>query len=169
MIVVACDVFNTVVSCEGLDQELIQAYGAHIKQDKWSPLMMGEEWERLPAFHDSKAAIDRLRDNFFVVTCSNGPLKTLSRLMKYNEIWFDAITPLELGQCFKPRDGAYRTLFNAYSVEPKNVVMVTANREFGDLEAAERLGMRGVLIRDHRGECRDLMHLAEMLENEYLT
>lgn len=147
MKVIAFDVFGTVVDFSGAHREDVRAYARHIAQPEWSPLTLPASWEHLPPHPDSVVGINRLRQKFFVVTCSNGPLGLLAKLSKNAGIAWDAIVPLELNRVFKTRPKAYLTVCEVLGVEPKDVMMVTANETFGDLEAARALGMTPQLIR----------------------
>lgn len=145
--VIAFDTFGTVFDLSGVPHEEIRAYAQHIRQDEWSPLKLPDSWLSLPAHPDSAEGIAMLRKDFFVVTCSNGPLGLLAKLSKNNGISWDAIIPLELNKVFKPNPKAYLTVCEVLDVSPDEVLMVTANEHFGDLEASRALGMSAVLIR----------------------
>lgn len=145
--VICFDVFGTVFDLNAAPKEERIAYAKHISQPDWSPLRLPESWKKLPAHPDSKEGIDRLRQKYVVVTCSNGPLGLLTYLSKHNHISWDAIVPLELGRAFKPRLEAYQTVLNALEIDPSVALMVTANEHFGDLEASVKVGMQSILIR----------------------
>lgn len=162
MKVIAFDVFGTVFDLSSVSREEVRAYVNHIKQPEWQPLRLPQSWETLPAHSDAREGIDRLRKQFFVVTCSNGPLGLLAKLSKHNGITWDAIIPLELNKVYKTNPKAYLTVCEVLIVEPKDVIMVTANEKFGDLEAATALGMQAILIRGQAGP-KDIIELAEYL------
>jgi 2-haloalkanoic acid dehalogenase type II len=162
MKVIAFDTFGTVFNLAGVDHEDVRAYAHHIRKPEWSPLRLPKAWETLPAHPDSAEGIARLRSKFIVVTCSNGPLGLLAKLSKYNGVSWDAIIPLELNKVFKPNPRAYMTVCEVLGVKPAEVLMVTANRTFGDLEASRALGMQAQLIRDGDGP-KNIMELAEQL------
>lgn len=160
--VVAFDLFGTVFSLADVDRQEIKDYAAHLRNPEWSPLRLPPSWEKLPAHPDSAEGIRRLREKFTVVTCSNGPLGLTAKLSKHNSINWDAIIPLELNKVFKTSPGAYLTVCEVLGCEPKDVLMVTANKSFGDLEASTALGMQAVLIRGDSGP-RDIIELANLL------
>lgn len=162
---IAFDVFGTVFDLGGVPRNEVRAYVHHVRQPEWAPLKLPESWERLPAHPDSAEGIARLRENFLVVTCSNGPLGLLARLSKHNGISWDAIIPLEMNRVYKPNPRAYLTVCEVLGVSPSEVMMVTANRDAGDLEASASLGMRAQLIR-HEGCPKDIVELANVLSLE---
>lgn len=160
--VIAFDVFGTVFDLSTCDREEIRAYARHLRKPEWSPLTLPVSWETMPAHPDSREGIERLRKDFIVVTCSNGPLGMLARLSKFNGISWDAIIPLELNKVFKTNPKAYMTVCEVMNVEPHEVMMVTANETFGDLEASAALGMTPQLIRGN-GKYQTITELANVL------
>lgn len=161
--VIAFDVFNTVFRLDGRPLSERIAYGDHIKK-KWEPLKLPVEWETLPAHIDAAVGIDMLRRKYMVATLSNGPLGLLAKVSKFNHISWDAIVPLELGQVFKPSIGAYMLFAEVLGFKYDEIMMVTANKTFGDLEAADILGMKPQLIRDSREQCpQTIIELAKEL------
>lgn len=164
MKVIAFDLFGTVFDLTGVDRQEIRDYAAHIRKPEWSPLVLPKSWESLPAFADSRDGMMRLRSGFIVVTCSNAPLALQTRLLKNADIKFDAIVPLEINRVFKPATAAYITLYEALKFEPNEVLMVTANEHFGDLEGSALVGMPSQLIRSGKGNPKTIIELAERLE-----
>ena len=161
--VIAFDVFGTVFDLSQVERNEVRTYIQHIKQSEWSPLKLPKHWETLPAHADSKEGIEMLRKDYTVVTCSNGPLGLLTKLSKHNNISWDAIIPLELNKVFKPNHKAYLTVCEVLDVAPEEVLMVTANEKFGDLEAAKEVGMSSILIRDDK--LSTIIDLANYLKN----
>jgi 2-haloacid dehalogenase len=144
--VIAFDVFGTVFDLSGVDREEIRSYAQHIRKPEWSPLTLPDSWLDLWPHADSKEGIARLRHGFTVVTCSNAPLGFMAKLSKKAGIIWDAIIPLELNKVYKPNPLAYMTVCEVTGVQPCEVMMVTANKDFGDLEASAALGMTPQLI-----------------------
>ena len=165
--IIAFDVFGTVFDFSNVPYEERKAYADHIQQPEWSPLTLPASWENLPPHPDSQLGIEFLREQFIVVTCSNGPLGLLTKLSKNAGISWDAIIPLELNKVFKPNDRAYLTVCEVFGVEPRDVMMVTANKDFGDIEAAQRLGMQWSLIRNPPDGAQTIIELAGRLGIPY--
>lgn len=163
--VIAFDVFGTVFDLSGVDREEIRAYAHHIRKPEWSPLHLPRSWETLPAHPDAAMGIKWLREKYLVVTCSNGPLGLLSRLSKHNNVSWDAIIPIEMKKVYKPNPRAYLTVCDLLNVNPDEVMMVTANKDFGDLEATDALGMQPMLIRNP-GTPKTIIELHDLLALE---
>jgi 2-haloacid dehalogenase len=162
--VIAFDLFGTVFDLSAVPRDEVKAYVDHIRKPEWSPLTLPDSWLRLWPYGDSKNGIERLRHRFTVVTCSNAPLGFTAKLSKKNGINWDAIIPLELNRVYKTNPKAYMTVCEVLGVEPADVLMVTANRTFGDLESSRALGMQAQLIRDGEENPKTIIELAERLE-----
>lgn len=160
--VIAFDVFGTVFDLSGIPKQEIKDYINHIRKPVWEPLKLPEHWARQPAHTDASFGIGWLRSKYMVVTCSNGPLGLLTKLSKFNGVTWDAIIPLELNRVYKPNPKAYLTVCEVLDVLPEEVLMVTANKTFGDLEASVSVGMKSILIRGDDGP-KTIIELAEQL------
>lgn len=165
--VIAFDVFGTVFDLSWIDREEVKAYGDHIRSVPWRPLTLPAHWNVIPAHADAFSAIRMLREKYTVVTLSNGPMRLLTELSKHNGISWDAIVPIEMAQVYKPNPVAYTVVTDLFRCMPSEVLMVTANKTFGDLEAATLLGMPSYWI-DRKGgkTIYDLVsHLITLLPN----
>jgi len=161
--VIAFDIFGTIFDLSKVNKQEIREYVRDIRKPEWTPLSLPKSWETLPAFTDAKEGIDRLKQKYIVVTCSNGPLGLQIKLCKFNSIGFDGHIPLELNKVYKTNPKAYMTVCEVLDVEPEQVMMVTANRDFGDLEESEALGMSPMLIRHKDTNCKDVLDLAKLM------
>lgn len=159
--VIAFDVFGTVFDLSSVDRAEVRAYVDHIRQPDWAPLNLPEHWERLPSHPDARMAIGQLRESLQVVALTNGPVRLITKLSKFNGISWDAIIPIELRRVYKPNLDAYRLAIELMGVDPGEVMMVTANKTFGDLEAASELGMQSYYIDRANGD--RIWELAEHL------
>jgi FMN phosphatase YigB (HAD superfamily) len=70
---------------------------------------------------------------------------------------------VDLAMCrvYKPHQAAYHCLCAWVGRPPEEILMVTANPTFGDLEGAAAIGMPSQVIR--HGYPNDVIELAEML------
>lgn len=161
--VIAFDVFGTVFDLASVPREEVKAYVAHIKAPEWQPLELPVSWFDLKAHPDAKEGLELLRRRYTIVTLSNGPIRLLTELTKRNDLSWDAIVPIEMARVYKPRLEAYWTVPKLFRCMPSEVLMVTANKTFGDIEAAHSLGMKAALIRDPDGCAKDIIDLAEKL------
>lgn len=163
MKVIAFDTFGTIFNMDGVRREEIGQYVQQVKSSgEWAPLELPESWQSIPAHPDARHGIDRLRRDYTVVTCSNGPLWLLAKLSKLAGISWDAIIPLETREVYKPNPEAYKLVAELTHVPLSEIMMVTANPTFGDVETAIALGMTPQVIR-HPGTPEDTIVLAETL------
>lgn len=168
--VVMFDLFNTVFDMKGINTDEIRDYVNQVKADfdsdvfqEWKPLSLPAHWSKLPAFPDSRPGIEKLKQKFTVVTMSNAPLGLQGQLSRNSGISWHMTIPLELKRTYKPKPAAYQMVIDLLGVKPEQVLMVTANETFGDLEAARALGMKAVLIRSETGP-KDILDLYDYLE-----
>lgn len=167
--VVAFDLFGTVFDMSGVDREEIREYVRQLKLPEWQPLKLPKTWDAIPAHPDAEHGINglrfamHLRNDGHVVTCSNGPISTTYRLSRNAGIVWDLIIPLEINRVYKTNPAAYMTVCEVLDCRPENVLMVTANETFGDLEASRALGMQAVLIRGD-SDIADIIDLAKRLD-----
>lgn len=102
---------------------------------------------------------------------SNGPAPLIAAMSRNAGIVWDLIIPLELVGSYKPHPDAYRAALKIFpQFQPHQFMMVTANPGFGDLEAAETLGMATKCIRNvDTYECKDIDHLICWLPGANIT
>lgn len=149
--VIAFDLFGTVFDLATADRSEVRDYANQLKSAElngFAPLNLPDHWANMPAHPDSREGIALLRQWFTVVTLSNGPLPLQIAMSKQAGIEWDAIIPLEAARVYKPQQGAYQFACDMLRVKPEEVLMVTANEKFGDIEASRALGMQAMLIRN---------------------
>lgn len=160
---IAFDIFGTVVDMSGTPREELVAYGEHIRKPEYSPLTLPESWEKLEAFPDALPGLSKLKEKYIIVTLSNGPMGLLTKIAKNNNLPFDTIVPVELARSFKPNPEPYKLLISAFNLKPEEIMMVTANKTFGDLESSRDLGMVPQLIRGD-SDVQDIIELYRKLK-----
>ena len=164
--VIAFDCFGTVFDLSGTPKDEIRDYIRQVRRPEWAPLDLPESWNDLKAFPDSAEGIAKLRENYIVVTCANGPLGMLARMAKQNGIEFDAVIPLELQKAYKPDPRTYLSVAEIMGVEPGEVLMVTGNEGSPDLIVPKELGMQVQRIRGDATTPQTIIELAERLAAE---
>lgn len=159
--IIAFDLFNTVFKLDRPEEE-VKAYARHIHQ-RWAPLKLPQEWGELTLFEDSEEGLDELAKLAHTVTLTNAPLETQKALGC--DRLFCELFSLENYEVFKPNPKAYRSLCKELRVKPAQVLMVTANEKFGDLEAAREVGMQSVFIdrTNKYGSPRTILELAQQM------
>ena len=156
------DVFGTVFDMSSIPQDEIRDYVRHVKSEEWSPLVLPESWRELKAHPDSAEGVARLAERYGVVTFSNGPVELLYHISDTNGIAWNGFIPVAQARGYKPTTWIYPWACGCISRSPADVMMVTANATFGDLEGAAACGMVPQLVR-HEGYPLTLIELAERL------
>jgi HAD superfamily hydrolase (TIGR01493 family) len=147
--VLAFDLFGTVFDVADVPREELRAYGDTIRAPEWQPFIWPKSWETMPAFPDSKFGLRALQAyGYYTVALSNAPLALAMRMIAHADLAFNAIIPLELIETYKPNPACYTYAQNLCGVERHEFVMISANKSFGDIEAALGLGMGAQLIRN---------------------
>jgi FMN phosphatase YigB (HAD superfamily) len=167
--VIGFDCFNTVFDMSSIPRESVANYvsgSLDCKDESWRPLYLPVEWYNLKAHPDAALGIKSLRSKYIVTTMSNGPVELLSHISRTNGIDWDLITPIELRKVYKRNPEAYLTLCDLFRVHPREVMIVTANPTFGDVEVAGKLGMQYCIIRNGQPAWpKDILDLAQRLLN----
>lgn len=152
------DTFNTVYNMGACKRSEIEGYARHLKDFRetgvWKPLRFPKNWYTLIG-HSDHPAIHAIRnDGVICATLSNGPVDLQVSLARHNGINWDFIVPLEAYQTFKPMSRAYMAAKNCFpEISYDECLMITANKEFGDIEAARALGMEAIWVdRKHEQE-----------------
>lgn len=154
----AFDLINTVVDVSNAQDSDLESYGEQIKVAPWKPLILPTAWCSFPAFYEARGVLMRLRNQgHHVVTMSNAPLWLQVAWARSHNIRWDAMLPLEMIRRYKPDLCCYDLILQTMRCKPEEVLMVTANKNFGDIEAAKSLGMGAKLI--HRDPGRGLNEL----------
>lgn len=146
--VIAFDLFGTVFDLSNVPRGEIKEYANHVRKTEWSPLTLPHSWRYLPAFPDAKSGLEALRGKYTVVSMSNCPLDLQQHLCELNELVFDYLIDLSLVRAYKPHPSTYKSICTTCHVEPSEVLMVTANPNFGDVEGSLAVGMRCQVIRN---------------------
>ena len=105
---------------------------------------------RLPPWHDSVAALERLAPRFPVLGLSNASRTALVRLNAHAGLrWHQALSA-ETVQAYKPDPEVYRLAVDTAGCPPERVLMVAAHA--WDLRGARARGMRTAYVRRPVGD-----------------
>ncbi|GAA2442758.1 haloacid dehalogenase type II [Agromyces soli] len=100
--------------------------------------------ERLPAWPDSAAGIDRLTPRVRVLGLSNASARTLGRLGANAGLRWHGVLSAETVRAYKPDPAVYRLAVEASGCRPDRILMVAAHA--WDLRAAQAAGMRTAYV-----------------------
>ena len=165
MKILAFDLINTLIDVSNVPREDLQAYADHLEYFRctahYIPWRCPDSIIEAPTFSDVLNGLNVARmDGWYIVAMTNMPARSVIEWAEWKFVRFNAIVPLEIVQTFKPHPLAYKALRMMFSGD--RVVMVTANKTFGDLEGAVAAGMESRLIR-HLGCPQTITELVESL------
>lgn len=160
---IAFDLFGTVFNLDNVPKDEIRDYIAQVRRPEYAPLVLPDSWNYLEAHEDSAEGIARLRTQYKVVTCSNGPLELTKSILSLNGIEVDGISNFDLVRAYKPSPACYRLACDVAGVQPHECLMVTGNEGSPDIDGAEGIGMPARMIRQP-GFIPDIIALAESLD-----
>jgi FMN phosphatase YigB (HAD superfamily) len=165
--VIAFDVMNTVADTSGVPREELREYVECFSRWPYRPQEIPYSWREIPLHADAVEGITRLQTMFTVATCSNVPVSTLRPMLENGGLKDVLFVEIEKAKVYKPDPEAYESFCRMAGVRPEEVLMVTANpklgkHDYGDVEAAQRIGMQAQLIRNP-GCPQTIIELAEAL------
>jgi FMN phosphatase YigB (HAD superfamily) len=145
--VITTDLIGTCFDVSRVDAPILRAYGEQIKRTPYKPLHLPERMiDQMRVYPDVRVGLQHLQDIFTVCTLSNAPLGWQIRACKKHGIYFDGMIDLEPWEVYKPTLRAYARTQAVLGCQNKNVLMVTSNAKFGDLEAARQMGQQSILV-----------------------
>ena len=106
---------------------------------------LNRAWEHLPAWPDSCAGIDRLRESYIVGPLSNGNTALLLAMAKNAGLRWDLVVGLDLLRTYKPDPAAYLGVASLLRLDPGEVMLVAAHNS--DLRAAGEAGLATAFVR----------------------
>lgn len=162
---VAFDCFGTLFDPSPLSRDQIKEYVDHVRADKFTKFNFPKAWWNLKAFDDVALGVQIIRNTGIKpITLSNGSRPLLRHLLDTNKVPIQWVTDLVYHQAYKPNNlDAYRAVEKDLGYKPGETLMVTANKTFGDIESAAKIGMPAKLIRVP--DCPDVPSLALWIEN----
>ena len=160
--IIAFDLFGTVFKLDRPKEE-IEDYARQIS-GKWAPLKLPKEWGELDPYEDAAEGLSLLSSIAHTVTFSNCPVDMQRRLGCPR--LFNELVDLARYEVYKPSKEAYRRLPKYLGVKPSQILVVSSNEGFGDLEGAREAGMQSLLLDRRRKYWRlpqNLIQLAQKM------
>ena len=102
-------------------------------------------WHELQAWPDAVPALHRLTKHFILGPLSNGTVRQMIDLARYNNFPWSVVFGADLFRTYKPAPELYKASVAYLGLQPREVLMVAAHNE--DLEAAAKLGLRTCFVR----------------------
>ena len=155
------DCFGTVFNMENVPKEDLVYYGSVLRNPIWEPLNFPDTWKHIPAHPDSREGLELIKQKHKIIALSNAPKLLMTELSLNAGIVWDHIIGLEKYKIYKPNPLAYLTACAELDCRPSECIMISANKNFGDIEHSREVGMQSILIRDDK--VADIIALAGVL------
>lgn len=97
-------------------------------------------WDKLPAWPDTCAALDRLKSVMPIAACSNGSVAMMQKLAAHNGFGWTTIAGADTAQNFKPVHAVYQRSAQALGAKPHETIMVACHPD--DLDEAKNAGLQ---------------------------
>ena len=125
-----------------LDQELAELKIDHLTEAQKRHLNLA--WHRLKPWPDSVQGLRLLKQDYTIVTLSNGNLGLLANMAKNGGLPWDLILSAEVFRHYKPDPQTYLGVCQTFDLQPPDVMLVAAHKD--DLEAAHACGLQTAFI-----------------------
>lgn len=147
-VALAFDCFGTVFDMADFDRELIRDYVHHVRTNPTELYYFPQPWWEIKAHADSASGIKKLQEaGFRCFAASNGSVDLIDTISIASGIRWDGITDFARHGFYKPDVRAYAAITSQFYLVAKDVCIVTANRDFGDVEGAKANSMMSQVIR----------------------
>ena len=101
-------------------------------------------WHRLQPWPDTVEGLTLLKQQFTIVTLSNGNLGLLANMAKHASLPWDLILSAEVFRHYKPDPETYLGVANTFDIPPEDVMLVASHKD--DLLAAHLCGLQTAFI-----------------------
>lgn len=105
---------------------------------------MNLAWNRLRIWDDVSDGLNLLKKKFMILPFSNGDLRCLVEISKYNNLPWDGIISADFFKKIKPDVTVYQDAADLLHMNPEEILMVAAHAK--DLEAARKAGMKTAYV-----------------------
>lgn len=113
---------------------LLEEYGV-TKLSEEEKINLNLVWHRLNPWPDTVEGLNRLKQQFTIVTLSNGNLSLLSNMAKRAQLPWDCILSAEIFHHYKPDPETYLGVCKIFDAPPEQMMLVAAHED--DLLASQ--------------------------------
>ncbi len=101
-------------------------------------------WHRLKPWADTVEGLLKLKQNYTIVTLSNGNLGLLADMAKNAGLPWDLILSAEVFRHYKPDPETYLGVCQTFDLKPEQIMLVAAHKD--DLQAAHACGLQTAFV-----------------------
>jgi len=125
-----------------LDAVLVDFKVNHLTEEQKKDL--NRVWHRLKPWADTVEGLLKLKQNYTIVTLSNGNLGLLADMAKNAGLPWDLILSAEVFRHYKPDPETYLGVCQTFDLKPEQVMLVAAHKD--DLQAAHACGLQTAFV-----------------------
>ena len=125
-----------------LDTVLVDFRVNHLTEEQKKDL--NRVWHRLKPWADTVDGLLKLKQNYTIVTLSNGNLGLLADMAKNAGLPWDLILSAEVFRHYKPDPETYLGVCQTFDLKPEQVMLVAAHKD--DLQAAHACGLQTAFV-----------------------
>ena len=125
-----------------LDTVLVDFRVNHLTEEQKKDL--NRVWHRLKPWADTVEGLLKLKQNYTIVTLSNGNLGLLADMAKNAGLPWDLILSAEVFRHYKPDPETYLGVCQTFDLKPEQVMLVAAHKD--DLQAAHACGLQTAFV-----------------------
>ena len=125
-----------------LDAVLVDFKVNHLTEEQKKDL--NRVWHRLKPWADTVEGLLKLKQNYTIVTLSNGNLGLLADMAKNAGLPWDLILSAEVFRHYKPDPETYLGVCQIFDRKPQEVMLVAAHKD--DLQAAHACGLQTAFV-----------------------
>lgn len=125
-----------------LDAVLVDFRVNHLTEEQKKDL--NRVWHRLKPWADTVEGLLKLKQNYTIVTLSNGNLGLLADMAKNAGLPWDLILSAEVFRHYKPDPETYLGVCQTFDLKPEQVMLVAAHKD--DLQAAHACGLQTAFV-----------------------
>lgn len=125
-----------------LDTVLVDFKVNHLTEEQKKDL--NRVWHRLKPWADTVEGLLKLKQNYTIITLSNGNLGLLADMAKNAGLPWDLILSAEVFRHYKPDPETYLGVCQTFDLKPEQVMLVAAHKD--DLQAAHACGLQTAFV-----------------------
>lgn len=119
---------------------VLEQVGLDAAFDDDARALLNTAWDHLPAWPDTRAALEKLKSVMPIAACSNGSVAMMQRLATHNEFAWSMICGADMACTYKPVHAVYQRSAEALGATPAETIMIACHAD--DLDEAKKAGLK---------------------------
>lgn len=119
---------------------VLEQVGLDAAFDDEARTLLNTAWDQLPAWPDTRTALQMLKSVMPIAACSNGSVAMMQKLATHNGFDWTKICGADTAHNFKPVHPVYQRSAEALGVAPAETIMIACHTD--DLDEAKKAGLK---------------------------